>query len=771
MRFNQIVETTTAGSVATLATPMMTQARESANVSGLKPVQAMNSKSKKKGPYANSISEGKVKELHKDLKDLTTQQFQEKYKQSKSEVRDDMKKVNEDELSEQDLIIIPGQGRLRRTGFVKHNLDQGEHEGHTLKNSLHTIARAATDLDKRLSVQSEFPEWVSEKIGAAKSMMVSVMDYLISSQEMQHDPEDMSEAYGPNNRRDAYQRDYDHSVAGMDRPNNHRDDERHDLDPSDWYKKMGTKMYTASIYPRQIAQAEKEGWHPTKEQARANASSEGVAEGVVDTIKKVGKALVKPVKDPILNQMKDISNAAHKRAINAQNTKYAPKGVAEGSNDHRALGRHHEEMADQELRKVGSKLPDSWDAAKLRNKLASHPKYAQALKHLDKSEYHFGKAAKQGVAEGEEDPQSELKLINQKLKDAYKQVRNNSSVSIGWYMSEVKALKDRREELIKQLRQGVAEGSKMARHNILAYNILAKAPKPKNQQEYNAIEKYKADLAKSYQPEKEQGVAEGSNDHRALGRHHEEMADQELRKVGSKLPDSWDAAKLRNKLASHPKYAQALKHLDKSEYHFGKAAKQGVAEGEEDPQSELKLINQKLKDAYKQVRNNSSVSIGWYMSQVKALKARREELIKQLRQGVAEGSTTRGGFGGSASQAPHEIQWLKNKIETLKPLLAKKPSVARQIKDLERQIRERELAIAYQKEGVAEANDYFRRREREEGRIAGTIPAKKAVVKTNKPIGSRVADIGAGGKEYNVKTDAAWDAAQKKVAESYSKKK
>jgi hypothetical protein len=63
----------------------------------------------------------------------------------------------------------------------------------------------------------------------------------------------------------------------------------------------------------------------------------------------------------------------------------------------------------------------------------------------------------------------------------------------------------------------------------------------------------------------------------------------------------------------------------------------GVAEGSEDPQSELKLINQKLKDAYKQVSKNSSVSIGWYMSEVKALKARREELIKQLRQGVAEG--------------------------------------------------------------------------------------------------------------------------------------
>jgi hypothetical protein len=38
-----------------------------------------------------------------------------------------------------------------------------------------------------------------------------------------------------------------------------------------------------------------------------------------------------------------------------------------------------------------------------------------------------------------------------------------------------------------------------------------------------------------------------------------------------------------------------------------------------------------------------------------------------------------------------------------------------------------------------------------------TPTPKKAVVSTNKPIGFRVSDIGAGGKEYNVKTDKAWD--------------
>jgi hypothetical protein len=195
MRIQQILEnSTTAGSVATVAQPMMTQTRENVNVRGLKPAkQVMQGKAKKQGPYANSINEGKVKELSMDLRGMTDQEFQKKYEKTKADVRADMKKVNEDDLSEQDLIVVPGQGRLKRTGFVKHDLDKGEHEGETLKNSLHTIARAAMDLDKRLSMQSEFPEWVSEKIGAAKGMMVSVMDYLISSQEMQHDRDAMNE--------------------------------------------------------------------------------------------------------------------------------------------------------------------------------------------------------------------------------------------------------------------------------------------------------------------------------------------------------------------------------------------------------------------------------------------------------------------------------------------------------------------------------------------------------------------------------------------------
>jgi len=60
-----------------------------------------------------------------------------------------------------------------------------DYEGDTVKNSLHTIIRVATHLEKNISDDTQFPEWVSEKIGAIQGMMVTVMNYVISDQEQQ----------------------------------------------------------------------------------------------------------------------------------------------------------------------------------------------------------------------------------------------------------------------------------------------------------------------------------------------------------------------------------------------------------------------------------------------------------------------------------------------------------------------------------------------------------------------------------------------------------
>jgi hypothetical protein len=299
-----------------------------------------------------------------------------------------MKKVNEDDLAEQDLIVIPGQGRLRRTGFVKQDLDQGEHEGHTLKNSLHTIARAASDLDKRLSVQSEFPEWVSEKIGAAKGMMVTVMDYLISSREMQHDTDAMAEgekntSYMNKQNQDFYNKNPNfkrddrgikfvgNQLASIVTPTNklgqvakkpmtpfktqamaennrpfrgvggafdRGDDERHDLDPTDWYIVKDGEMFLASIYPNDVQQAIAQGFSRTEAKAKSRANSQGVAEGKIDfakklqkTVDKSNKAVVKTRQD-IGSRIADIGAGGKEYNVKTDAAwDAAKKKVAEGS--------------------------------------------------------------------------------------------------------------------------------------------------------------------------------------------------------------------------------------------------------------------------------------------------------------------------------------------------------------------------------------------------------------------------------------------------------
>ena len=101
-------------------------------------------------------------------------------------------------------------------------------------------------------------------------------------------------AEGSRDRRDAYQRDYDSSVSGMDRGNNHRDDERHDLDPSDWYIVRDGKMYKTSVYPRNEREAIRRGYSRTRDEANAKAKSTDEAMGAeVGKITKVDPATKK----------------------------------------------------------------------------------------------------------------------------------------------------------------------------------------------------------------------------------------------------------------------------------------------------------------------------------------------------------------------------------------------------------------------------------------------------------------------------------------------
>jgi hypothetical protein len=172
--------------------------------------------------------------------------------------------------------------------LVKQVLGQGMAEGFNgeyddeagmAHTNLLTSARAVMGLLKTIDDKDNLPEWVQEKIAKAEMMLVGVWDYLQSQKEQGIDPQqDANEAYGRYDRRDAYQRDYDSSVSGMDRGNNHRDDERPDLDPSDWYIVKDGKMYKTSVYPNQEKEAMARGYSRTREEAKSKADNamEGV---------------------------------------------------------------------------------------------------------------------------------------------------------------------------------------------------------------------------------------------------------------------------------------------------------------------------------------------------------------------------------------------------------------------------------------------------------------------------------------------------------------
>ena len=75
---------------------------------------------------------------------------------------------------------------MKTTDFIKESIDQAEYndEAGMTKNSLHTVIRVATHLERELGDNENLPEWVQEKIAQIKGMMVSVMDYMISQHEM-----------------------------------------------------------------------------------------------------------------------------------------------------------------------------------------------------------------------------------------------------------------------------------------------------------------------------------------------------------------------------------------------------------------------------------------------------------------------------------------------------------------------------------------------------------------------------------------------------------
>lgn len=86
---------------------------------------------------------------------------------------------------------------MKTTDFIREFTDAPTDgtDATMAKNSLHTIVRVASHLEGALGDNEHLPEWVEEKLGAIKEMMVTVMDYALSQHEMKKEKEDELPAF------------------------------------------------------------------------------------------------------------------------------------------------------------------------------------------------------------------------------------------------------------------------------------------------------------------------------------------------------------------------------------------------------------------------------------------------------------------------------------------------------------------------------------------------------------------------------------------------
>lgn len=91
------------------------------------------------------------------------------------------KKINESELQETDLIIVPGQGHRLKSGFISHAEDRRDHEVEMARSDLHQAHKNSSKIHKLIKNVSEddgLEGWVQAKITKAADYLNSVCQYL-----------------------------------------------------------------------------------------------------------------------------------------------------------------------------------------------------------------------------------------------------------------------------------------------------------------------------------------------------------------------------------------------------------------------------------------------------------------------------------------------------------------------------------------------------------------------------------------------------------------
>lgn len=196
MKISQIIQetSTTAGSVAPTEMGFVKMQTRNPSVYGGNKVGNLLKGKKTSKPFANSLNEAAMKDLAYDLQTMKPAEFQKKYGKTREEMKASMSKqpqqrpappVNETDLSEQDLIVVPGQGRSVKTGFVPHDKDRTDHEVEMAVSDLFSAGKNAEkiyNIVRSVSEDEGLEGWVQEKIIKANDYLNTVREYLEGKQ-------------------------------------------------------------------------------------------------------------------------------------------------------------------------------------------------------------------------------------------------------------------------------------------------------------------------------------------------------------------------------------------------------------------------------------------------------------------------------------------------------------------------------------------------------------------------------------------------------------
>ena len=223
MKITEICESTTSGSVATVAAPMnggpLKRSAVGKGVYGKEPAGSLFTGKKTSKPFANSklneeggfpgekvtviYVDGKslgVKYANPEDADKALKLLRKKYPNKKVEHKQEVKeasvpssvikhkqgkKIKEDELRETDLIVVPGQGHRLKSGFIPHAEDRRDHEVEMARSDLHQAHKNSSKIHKLIKNVSEdegLEGWVQAKITKAADYLNSVCQYLEGKQ-------------------------------------------------------------------------------------------------------------------------------------------------------------------------------------------------------------------------------------------------------------------------------------------------------------------------------------------------------------------------------------------------------------------------------------------------------------------------------------------------------------------------------------------------------------------------------------------------------------